>query len=61
VLTKAKQPELCPYWTQRDRAASVWLFRWRSAREAAGASTIMGYATASKPASAPSTAREMTV
>jgi len=27
VLTKTKQPELCRYWTQRDRAASVRLFR----------------------------------
>jgi putative RecB family exonuclease len=26
VLTKTKQPELCRYWTQRDRAASVRLF-----------------------------------
>ena len=26
VLTKTKQPELCPYWTQRDRGASVRLF-----------------------------------
>jgi hypothetical protein len=27
VLTKTKQPELCRYWTQRDRAASLRLFR----------------------------------
>jgi hypothetical protein len=27
VLTKTKQPELCRYWTRRDRAASVRLFR----------------------------------
>jgi hypothetical protein len=27
VLTKTKQPELCRYWTTRDRAANVWLFR----------------------------------
>jgi hypothetical protein len=27
VLTKTKQPELHRYWTQRDRAASVRLFR----------------------------------
>ncbi len=27
VLTKTRQPELCRYWTQRDRAASVRLFR----------------------------------
>jgi CRISPR/Cas system-associated exonuclease Cas4 (RecB family) len=27
VLTKTKQPELYRYWTQRDRAASVRLFR----------------------------------
>jgi hypothetical protein len=27
VLTKTKPPELCRYWTQRDRAASVRLFR----------------------------------
>ena len=27
VLTKTKQPELCRYWTQRDRAANVRLFR----------------------------------
>jgi hypothetical protein len=27
VLTKAKQPELCRYWTTRDRAANVRLFR----------------------------------
>lgn len=27
VLTKTKQPELYRYWTQRDRAASVSLFR----------------------------------
>ena len=27
VLTKTKQPELCRHWTQRDRAASVRLFR----------------------------------
>lgn len=26
VLTKTKQPELCRYWTQRDRAANVRLF-----------------------------------
>jgi putative RecB family exonuclease len=26
VLTKTKQPELCRYWTQRDRGASVRLF-----------------------------------
>ncbi len=26
VLTKTKQPELCRYWTQRDRAASLRLF-----------------------------------
>jgi len=26
VLTKTKQPELCWYWTQRDRGASVRLF-----------------------------------
>jgi putative RecB family exonuclease len=26
VLTKTKQPELCRYWTQRDRAASIRLF-----------------------------------
>ena len=27
VLTKTKQPELCRYWTTRDRAANVRLFR----------------------------------
>ncbi len=27
VLTKTKQPELCRYWTTRDRAASVRLYR----------------------------------
>jgi putative RecB family exonuclease len=27
VLTKTKQPELCRYWTQRDRRTSVRLFR----------------------------------
>jgi putative RecB family exonuclease len=27
VLTKTKQPELCRYWTQRDRAANLRLFR----------------------------------
>src|SRR5262245_60559412 len=27
VLTKTRQPELCRYWTTRDRAASVRLFR----------------------------------
>ena len=27
VLTKSKQPELCRHWTQRDRAASIRLFR----------------------------------
>jgi putative RecB family exonuclease len=27
VLTKMKQPELCRYWTTRDRAANVRLFR----------------------------------
>jgi hypothetical protein len=27
VLTKTKHPELRCYWTQRDRAASVRLFR----------------------------------
>ena len=27
VLTKTRQPELCRYWTQRDRTASVRLFR----------------------------------
>jgi len=27
VLTKTKQPELCRYWTQRDRAASLRLVR----------------------------------
>src|SRR5262249_23573165 len=27
VLAKTKQPELCRYWTQRDRAASLRLFR----------------------------------
>jgi len=27
VLTKTKQPELCRYWTRRDRVASVRLFR----------------------------------
>jgi len=27
VLTKTKQPELCRYWTQRHRAASLRLFR----------------------------------
>ncbi|MDO8478141.1 MAG: PD-(D/E)XK nuclease family protein [Candidatus Rokubacteria bacterium] len=27
VLTKTKQPELCRYWTQRDRAANPRLFR----------------------------------
>ena len=27
VLTKTKQPELCRHWTQRDRGASVRLFR----------------------------------
>ena len=26
VLTKTKQPELCRYWTQRDRAANLRLF-----------------------------------
>jgi len=26
VLTKTKRPELCRYWTRRDRAASVRLF-----------------------------------
>jgi hypothetical protein len=27
VLTKTKHPELCRYWTQRDRAANLRLFR----------------------------------
>jgi hypothetical protein len=27
VLAKTKQPELCRYWTTRDRAANVRLFR----------------------------------
>jgi len=27
VLTKTRQPELCRYWTTRDRAANVRLFR----------------------------------
>lgn len=27
VLTKTKQPELCRYWTHRDRAANLRLFR----------------------------------
>ena len=27
VLTKTKQPDLCRYWTTRDRAANVRLFR----------------------------------
>ena len=27
VLTKTKQPELCRYWTTRDRAANGRLFR----------------------------------
>ena len=27
VSTKTKQPELCRYWMQRDRAASVRLFQ----------------------------------
>ena len=27
MLTKTKQPELCRYWTTRDRAANVRLFR----------------------------------
>jgi hypothetical protein len=30
VLTKARQPELEPYWTARDRAANVRLFRLAS-------------------------------
>jgi CRISPR/Cas system-associated exonuclease Cas4 (RecB family) len=30
VLTKTKQPELCRYWTTRDRAANVRLFRLAS-------------------------------
>jgi hypothetical protein len=30
VLTKTKQPELCRYWTTRDRAANVRLF-WLAA------------------------------
>jgi CRISPR/Cas system-associated exonuclease Cas4 (RecB family) len=30
VLTKTRQPELCRYWTDRDRAASVRLFRLAS-------------------------------
>jgi len=29
-LTKTKQPELCRYWTTRDRAANVRLFRLAS-------------------------------
>ena len=27
VLTKTRQPELCRYWTTRDRAANVRLYR----------------------------------
>ena len=30
MLTKTKQPELCRYWTTRDRAANVRLFRLAS-------------------------------
>ena len=30
VLTKTKQPELCRYWTTRDRAANVRLYRLAS-------------------------------
>jgi len=30
VLTKTKQPELHRYWTTRDRAANVRLFRLMS-------------------------------
>jgi CRISPR/Cas system-associated exonuclease Cas4 (RecB family) len=30
VLTKTKRPELCQYWTSRDRAANVRLFRLAS-------------------------------
>jgi len=30
VLTKTKQPELCRYWTTRDRAANMRLFRLAS-------------------------------
>ena len=32
VLTKTKQPELCRYWTTRDRAANVRCSGWRRRR-----------------------------
>ena len=46
VLTKTKQPELCRYWTTRDRAANVRLFRLAAeilqAIEAGGSTSTRG-------------------